>query len=377
MTLKDPPGFHFPNDRECPFKRVREGPLPSRGVLTFVFVALIALYLVCGTMKVHIIMYCLYNLRQCWKKTSREEKPKLTIKCCTYAFIFWCIAYTPYAMTTIYAFLFLYILRHLVLSQSDANNFREPHSNPAEALAKAVDTYSTNRNALLLRQVCQKSSCLFAKRARVMASVDWDDGISFAENITKNVRPFKIFLQAIESMGMDGFAFKVPNRYAKNERQLGESVLRIFRALIAHDPSSHDCLDNNFVHKEGWTFSFDFEPFFVTTFATFYPIEHSRYCQEGTFVLFQPERSFYEKKLPADHGIHDTIQTIRDRIRHNFAKHGQPYYVPASPIYPASHHIVKPMKDTEEMYSGDAPGVVKWWALPDAKSTDHSDDRLK
>lgn len=71
------------------------------------------------------------------------------------------------------------------------------------------------------------------------------------------------------------------------------------------------------------------------------------------YVLIQPEESFYNKKLPDDHGPSDVIKDIRDKIRHNFQRKLCPYYVPPSPSYPMAHHIVKPLIDIASSYIED------------------------
>lgn len=367
MTLKDPSGFRL----DYPFKLDTNEDLlvgwSTFGLKTFCVVSA-AVYLAFGLQSMLLIMYALCKFRQ-YFRTFRRKKPKPAKILCMLAVGIWSISRTPYITTVLYAFLFVDIMAYLFP--------KSKHMFHKETANTLMDIFSQNNAAKSFRNVCQKSSCLFARKARIMASIDWDNSATFARNIENNVGGFKLFLQTIESIGIDGFAFKIPCRYAKNESYLAESVLRIFRMLVVHDPSGHDCLDNNFVHKNGWRFSFDFEPFFVTTFANFYPKTHSRFCEEGTFILFQPERSFYEKKLPEDHGVHDRVLTIRDRIRANFAKHGCPYYVPETPYYPAAHHIIRPIKDEKESFEGKAPGVVKWWAMPDAKSTNHSLDYRK
>ena len=388
MTLQDPLGFRKVAPQECPVKPFLKGGVSTGkskiyktalgGVLVGCFSA------VClrtfGLKPLALATICLYKCRQsmlCWNETLREDRPKLAARWCAVALGIWYILGTLYVSSrSLYFPIILCALPKLVPAAKKNPARQETQSALRdEAAARVVDLCSKNSSARLFRKVCQKSPCLFAKQARVLASVDWVESLSFAKNITHNVLAFKDFLHALESENIDGFVFRIPDRYAQNERQLAESVLRIFRALESHDPSGIDCLNNNFVHKKGWAFSFDCEPFFVTTFATFYSATHSRHCEEGTFVLFQPELSFYKKKLPRDHGLHETVKTIRDRIRENFEKHGCQYYVPASPRYPAAHHIVKPVEDVEAMFEGGAPGVVRWWESPDAKSTAHSLDR--
>ena len=213
------------------------------------------------------------------------------------------------------------------------------------------------------KKLLLNTHCLFAKKATVwQGKYSWNNAAGTKGNIETNMSLFERF---VKSKSVDAFVFQIPDQYSQNLSMFACTVNIALRTINKHDPSPFNCLDVNFIEKNGWIFSYDSEPLFITTFAHFYPKSHSRHCEKGAFILFQPESSFLAKKLPPDHGPrkesdHDKL-TIRDKIRMNFATHLCPYYVPPTAQYPGAHHIVKPIKDIAEAYQGRGNGIIKWW----------------
>jgi hypothetical protein len=85
---------------------------------------------------------------------------------------------------------------------------------------------------------------------------------------------------------------------------------------------------------QGWYFEFGGESIFVTTFAPCYKSDSSRYCfledngdPSSCFILLQPELSFAKKNIGEEtpDTNWDDPQTIRDKIRCEFKKHGRSY----------------------------------------------------
>jgi hypothetical protein len=78
-------------------------------------------------------------------------------------------------------------------------------------------------------------------------------------------------------------------------------------------------MDPKRVGKKGWYFEMFGESFFITTFAPFYDVTHSRYAfgLQDSYILLQPDYSFAWHDIGPDskHTEWDNPQTMRDKIR--------------------------------------------------------------
>ena len=114
--------------------------------------------------------------------------------------------------------------------------------------------------------------------------------------------------------------------------------------------------------KLGWVYTFNKITMFVTTFAPFYPENHSRYAYESNngYILFQPEVSFARKNLANDTPKTNwsNPKTVRDKIRVAFKDAGRPYRIRETIYYPTSWEIVKSPDDCGD---NEEELVVKWW----------------
>ena len=212
------------------------------------------------------------------------------------------------------------------------------------------------------RKVSTMSPCLFAKSSKIDSHSVWNADLSLEDNVLLSLPRFYDFVRRSRSNQIDGFCYELPsNVYGRNLCEFSLSTKRVLKLLSDHDPAKLHCLDVSYINKPGWCFSFDSETFFVTTFGDIYPKTHSRHCplKGKMYVLIQPEESFYNKKLPPDHGPRMTILDIRDKIRHNFTKMGCPYYVPPTATYPMADHVVKPLVDSEASYCEEESGEVE------------------
>ena len=208
------------------------------------------------------------------------------------------------------------------------------------------------------RKVSATSPCLFAKSSKIASHTVWNTDLSLEENVLFSLPLFYNFVRY--SNKIDGFVYELPShQYGRNICEFSLSTKRVLKVLSDHDPAKLHCLNASYINKPGWCFSFDSETFFVTTFGDIYPKTHSRHCplKGKLYVLIQPEESFYNKKLPPDHGPRMTILDIRDKIRHNFTKMGCPYYVPPTATYPMADHVVKPLVDCEASYAEESGEV--------------------
>ena len=116
-------------------------------------------------------------------------------------------------------------------------------------------------------------------------------------------------------------------------------------------------MDKSYISKRGWVFEFNSVTFFVTTFAPFYPENHSRYSfgAPNCYILLQPEISFAQYDFDEDTPFTDwdSPKTPRDRIRLAFRQAGRGYPIRNTIYYPMAHDIVRPIE-----YDGD---VIEWW----------------
>jgi len=168
---------------------------------------------------------------------------------------------------------------------------------------------------------------------------------------------------------LDAFVFELRGQeYGETVEAFGEAVRRVLTEIGRHDPNKDGCMEKSYIDQRGWCFRFGGQTIFVTSFAPCYPHHSSRYMfksnPSSSFVLLQPESSFLLHQLPSDtpHTNWAAPQTIRDRIRAGFRKHGREYEIPDSVSYPPAHHIVKPLD-----WKNDT--IVQWWTGTGGKSS--------
>ena len=139
----------------------------------------------------------------------------------------------------------------------------------------------------------------------------------------------------------------------------GAAVCSLLTTLSDNDPAGVHCMDKSYINKRGWVFEFNNVTFFITTFAPFYPENHSRYSFGAShcYILLQPEISFAQYNLDEDTICTDwdNPKTPRDRIRCAFRQAGQGYPIRNTVHYPMAHDIVRPVE-----YDGN---IVEWWNM--------------
>lgn len=205
-------------------------------------------------------------------------------------------------------------------------------------------------------------------------SRDFDISKSIEDNVSSSVPMLLQMLKRGEVEGFDGFVLEVRKRsdcgdFNSDVHEFAEVVSRVLCTISDMDPTGEKSVRKSYIHDKAWHFVFAGFPIFVTTFSPCYSSTSSRYVygadQNSAFILLQPEYSFLRHDLPPDTASTnwENPSTIRDRIRVSFLKAGQGYDIPYTIHYPASEHIVKPLK------IGDA--VVRWWEflnIPKASS---------
>ena len=135
------------------------------------------------------------------------------------------------------------------------------------------------------------------------------------------------------------------------------SVKRVLHVISDNDPAAFYCMDKSYIDKRGWVFEFNKCTLFITTFAPFYPQNHSRYTFSASncYILLQPEISFAQHDFPPDTAQTnwDAPKTIRDKIRCSYKAAGRTYQIRDTIFYPMVHDIVKPLQENME--------YIEWW----------------
>ena len=116
------------------------------------------------------------------------------------------------------------------------------------------------------------------------------------------------------------------------------------------------------VNQKGWVFQFNRITMFVTTFAPFYPEDHSRFSfgSNHCYVLFQPEVSFSQYDLTPDtpHTNWINPKTTRDRTRCAYKHAGRGYRIRDTVHYPTAWEVVKSPMDC---HGQPDELIVEWW----------------
>ena len=196
------------------------------------------------------------------------------------------------------------------------------------------------------------SPCLFAKRAILWGSREYDREKKLEENALSNVEALSKFVNMAEddSECLDGFLIEIRGKqFCDTVESFAATVRVVLTTISENDPSSLNVMKMKSINTSSWYFSFDMVPIFVTTFAPCYPKSSprslflpDRNSADSCFVLLQPEYSFLRHGIGADDAKTnwDVPQTIRDKIRVNFLNKKQPYHIPPSLSYPVASTIV-------------------------------------
>lgn len=177
----------------------------------------------------------------------------------------------------------------------------------------------------------------------------------------RNVIPsFLIFSNFHDHLNLDGFLIHMSGSvFGSDVDSFAKGFCRLLESLVAHNPDGRNCMavSDDEIDSPKWVFEFNRATYFITTFAPFYPSNHSRFSHQvdECFVLLQPEISFARHNLPADtpHTEWKEPKTIRDRIRVQFKQAGREYLIRNTVNYPMSHDMIKPIEI-------DGP-LICWW----------------
>lgn len=207
---------------------------------------------------------------------------------------------------------------------------------------------STSGAARTLRKLQASTNCPFARRAKVWGAREWDDSKSFAENVRAAADGLTRFARISRFEGLDVFAVVLPDRFGATVEDLATTTHKLLSTLVERD--QEQVLQMERIEDPEWQFAFAGERFFITTHASCYPREHSRYaygCGETVFA-FHPEHSFDSPRFNVNGPV------LHELVRKLFRDGGQPYDGSAamrSKLEAAKY--VKPV-------GLDSP-IVRWW----------------
>ena len=214
--------------------------------------------------------------------------------------------------------------------------------------------------------IINNTECVFAKNSCIWAGPHrWDECLSLPQNVTQCLPALSLFVERLvwQREALDGFLVEIRGDWTSVE-QFGRAVGHALHTLSEGDQARPMelpiCTKRRSVNSPRWVFEFGSASFFVTTFSSIYPRNHSRHSFDADsrsgFILLQPELSFLRRNLPPDSPTtHDPPRNIRDTIRLQFRKGGQPYYIPETVHFPLAHQIVKHIPD-------DGSRVFDWWS---------------
>lgn len=182
---------------------------------------------------------------------------------------------------------------------------------------------TTSPSLEAFRAIQAKTSCPFAPEARLWGAPQWDNSQGIDRNVERVTSALQRFTTLHKWEVIDGFVLQItsPDLYA-NLASLSAALRGILVELNRRDPTQVQ-MSLAKVRDEAWQFQFNNVRLFVISFAPFYDADSPRetYGLDSAFILFQPEGSFIESRIPRGGGKPAT----RESIRRRFAEHGKPY----------------------------------------------------
>jgi hypothetical protein len=212
--------------------------------------------------------------------------------------------------------------------------------------------YNPNTPSCLKRfeQIKLNTQCLFAPTSKLWSAPDWDDRLSFEDNIIRAIPILGQFMIVSRHEHLDGFLWELPAEFGESTETLGVAMLKLLSFLGPCDPAGTNSMEEE-KDRPSWQFRFNHERIFITSFANCYPTDSPRYAfgSESVWVLFQPEFSFSYHEIPS----HREPTGVRHKIRANFEKAGRPFKIPVRNDL-MGHIYVRPLEEF-------SPDLVWWW----------------
>lgn len=219
-----------------------------------------------------------------------------------------------------------------------------------------------NCQALSNFEVIKRNThCIFSKKSFLWGAHDYDRSLTIEQNVLRSLPTLIKFFAVGAILHLEGFVFELPgDDYGQDVNSFGEGMRRVLKCISDHDPKGFYCMNKSYVSKVGWSFEFNGEHIFVTSFAPCYPDNHSRYAfgAENAFILLQPMYSFAIHDIGKDtpHTNWEHPVTVRDKIRVAYKENNRAYFIRDTVYYPAAHDIVKPLKEG-------VGELVRWWKV--------------
>lgn len=111
----------------------------------------------------------------------------------------------------------------------------------------------------------QKSECLFARKAKVWGSPDWNENLPLEENVYRSLKAMREGLLKGREIKLDAFLLEVSmqkiaadplqirgRQYGETLEAFAETMRRVLTAISDHDPECDHCMDSEFIDRRGW-----------------------------------------------------------------------------------------------------------------------------
>jgi FPC/CPF motif-containing protein YcgG len=201
-------------------------------------------------------------------------------------------------------------------------------------------------------ELVARIACPYALGASYVLAPEWKDGEVFAVAMERLAKSFDAFLTEASSRRSDLLVFAITKaEYITVLSAFASIFCRTLDALASRDPTRTVSLRSGILSRD-WDFTYRGEPFFVPTFAPFYPENHPRHSwsRDIAFIVFQGDYAFDRRGVQGDRPFR---RRISESVERAFRKAGCPYELTRVVDWVKSERYVHPLADI------DSP--VHWW----------------
>jgi YqcI/YcgG family len=209
--------------------------------------------------------------------------------------------------------------------------------------------------------VINTTLCPYARTAHVMYGSSWVEGLTFHDNLAKNIAELSHFCRIAFQARLHGFVLEaLVGEKACSMTGTLEVMRSVMRGLASADESALQSLEADSIETPSWQFSFRGIELFTSVFSPCYPAWHTKHLPNklSVVIFFQPDFSFDFCRIDRRN------KAAKEAIRKRFAESGRPYDWHLIERRIEAHIYVSPL------HLGDPP--VMWWldVVPKEDSAD-------